>query len=398
MNDPVGIGTNAGNRVEAKFRVMLALTSTVVSLLLVEGFLRIYLPENFGLNYWPLLYQADDQLGYRYAPNRSSYRQETYEINQPITINSTGFYGEVRPIENKRDATRIAILGDSFTVGFEVPYGSNYPSVLESILNETSPACPCEVLNFGLDGTGTVQHARILERFALKFQPDIVILTFYENDVRDVAFGIPHREEYEGYLLMYRDADPSPLRSTVDSLNAMPWAVRAVLTHSYLARVINRRFFPGTPLNNTIKSKEEPLHTLDAALDIVIEEFRAMDAACQLAKCKFVVVTMPSKFIVAGDVKPARAAIYRDIGLRLEAMEMARFDLLNSFTAHSEGEQLFWQYDSHPTIAGHRLIAQEIAGFLESKIFPDVLSDKSGSGQITHELGTIGSPLVGGEM
>jgi lysophospholipase L1-like esterase len=79
---------------------------------------------------------------------------------------------------------RVAVLGDSIAaahpirVGREKPFGEH----LQDLLNASPRAKRVEVLNFGTDGYGTQQEARLLETRVAPFAPDLVIVAYCLND------------------------------------------------------------------------------------------------------------------------------------------------------------------------------------------------------------------------
>jgi hypothetical protein len=78
---------------------------------------------------------------------------------------------------------RILSLGDSFTVGYEVESSETFSSVLEQTLERKGR--PVEVLNTGVSGFSTAEAYLYLERELWKYQPDLVLLSFYVNDIVD---------------------------------------------------------------------------------------------------------------------------------------------------------------------------------------------------------------------
>ena len=91
---------------------------------------------------------------------------------------------------------RIVSLGDSFTIGFEVDVEDCFSSVLERALQKKGHGV--EVLNAGVSGYSTAEACLYVERELLKYDPDLVLLSFYHNDVRDNIrtglFRIEHGE------------------------------------------------------------------------------------------------------------------------------------------------------------------------------------------------------------
>lgn len=140
----------------------------------------------------PFMYAPHSQL--RYIPNPgTSWRYRTTEFDTQITINSHGMRDYERPLEKPPRTFRILCLGDSFTLGAEVELEQCYPKVLERLLNERATAqgdsIRYEVLNGGVGGYGTAQELLFLKEFGLPHKPDLVLVQFYANDVRDnVAF------------------------------------------------------------------------------------------------------------------------------------------------------------------------------------------------------------------
>lgn len=131
----------------------------------------------------------DKNLGYELVPDahygaeypatpRSPAKTVSYQIN------SDGFrdpriYARPKPA----GVFRIAILGDSFTFGIGVQGESPYPKVLERELAKRLPELPIEVMNCGVYGYNTRQEAALLGKRVVEYEPDMVFVCFYMNDV-----------------------------------------------------------------------------------------------------------------------------------------------------------------------------------------------------------------------
>jgi lysophospholipase L1-like esterase len=74
-------------------------------------------------------------------------------------------------------------LGDSFTVGYEVEGNETFSSVLESRLRAAGRNV--EVLNAGVSGFGTAEECVYLERELFSYSPDVVLVSYYQNDLTD---------------------------------------------------------------------------------------------------------------------------------------------------------------------------------------------------------------------
>ena len=135
-------------------RVGLLLASLLASLGIAETALRLFRPPAVQLNHQPVIFQVDPEIGYRYVPRSTSY-MERLEFKVPVRINDAGFFDDDFILERDPGVRRIAILGDSFTAGFHVGRGRNFPDRLESRLNHGEPVRRWEVMNFGMAGLGT---------------------------------------------------------------------------------------------------------------------------------------------------------------------------------------------------------------------------------------------------
>lgn len=100
-----------------------------------------------------------------------------------ITRNSLGFREREIEATKAPGTTRIAVIGDSFTIGQGLGREERFTEILEKALNGTAPVGRrYQVLNFGRGGAETVDHLEILEEFVLDLDPDFVLLQWYEND------------------------------------------------------------------------------------------------------------------------------------------------------------------------------------------------------------------------
>ncbi len=94
----------------------------------------------------------------------------------PIYVNNLGFIDRDREFEKKGDVFRIVICGASVSMGQGVEEGKNYPALLEKMLNERIPSRKYEVINLSIAGYGNNEILEVLEKFALKFNPDMIFI------------------------------------------------------------------------------------------------------------------------------------------------------------------------------------------------------------------------------
>lgn len=93
----------------------------------------------------------------------------------PITINSKGLRDGEYSFD-RNDKKRILVLGDSFAWGFGVTEKERFSELLESKLGNS------EIFNAAVAGYSTDQQFLYYVNEGYKFNPDIVLLLFCEND------------------------------------------------------------------------------------------------------------------------------------------------------------------------------------------------------------------------
>lgn len=120
----------------------------------------------------------------RYNEPGAEYRHKSYDVDVHFRINKQGMRSDRDfTYEKPNDVKRIVSLGDSFTVGYEVSLEECFSSVLERELNKAGVRT--EVLNAGVSGYSTAEECAYLERELIKYAPDLVVVSFYTNDLVD---------------------------------------------------------------------------------------------------------------------------------------------------------------------------------------------------------------------
>jgi len=190
---------NSG-RAPLRRRVLLAVLSPLVSLLLLEGILTVagfrYEPfaalreaDRFDELDTPLAYVADEELLWTLKPG--SVVHDPGHGFRESTINSLGFRGGEPPAGKEDGEFRVLCLGDSVVFGLNLKDAETVPVRLEAALR-AEPALAgrkVSVVNGAVPGFGAVQGLRALER--LRFvEPDVVVFWFGMNDAKP-ARGLP---------------------------------------------------------------------------------------------------------------------------------------------------------------------------------------------------------------
>jgi lysophospholipase L1-like esterase len=101
----------------------------------------------------------------------------------PYRTNSAGFRGPELPLRPAPGVFRIAVGGDSVTMGSGVLEEEAYPARLAARLAARGDGRRYEVLNLGLAGLNTRRVIERIERIGLPFQPDLLVYGFTLNDI-----------------------------------------------------------------------------------------------------------------------------------------------------------------------------------------------------------------------
>ncbi|MBN1423005.1 SGNH/GDSL hydrolase family protein [Candidatus Fermentibacteria bacterium] len=144
-------------------------------------------------------------IGHLYADNADLYGwgfhpYELIRTRDPDTgeiykayANNHGWRDRDRVFENPSGAYRILALGDSHTFGPLVPATHTYTRILEDTL--TSAGYDVEVLNIAYGQWGTDQEVEALRLEGARYQPDLIVLQFCDNDLLDNTYRQWHENK-----------------------------------------------------------------------------------------------------------------------------------------------------------------------------------------------------------
>ncbi len=397
-------------------RGAIATASVVLSLVLLELFLRLFAPQPLNLYNFALLNEegaVDKNVGlwtggsfYRaeikppgVGPMRPNLRARMGNVD--IEVNEHGWRDRAYPREAAPDTHRLMVVGDSVTFGYGVPLAETYHKRLEDRLNEAGRAVGrrFEVLALGGGGGTTYDALGMVRHHIGYFKPRELWLAFNLNDILFYPRGPlgPRGEEGKPGPTARREPGPSLLgRATM----ALEWLrVRTDLLlrpRSHLYHLVRQRakvllryvgiYSPNLQPEAAFAFSSERAQgawstTLPAILEIREEAARH--------GARFSVVVLPAD----PQTSPTTAALYREqfhfrfddgfaagvvqqrICEALREREIECWDPLPLFRAHS-GEQLFLRVygDSvdwnHPNSAGHALLAEALFAAVKPRLLP----------------------------
>lgn len=357
--------------------LLLPLFGLSLGCLLAEASLRLLKPPQAAITRAPCIYEMDDILGFRFQPGATGWMQKNFEINNFVQINSLGFHDIEHPwaAPNRR---RILVVGDSFTAGLEVDRSLLWTQVLQRELASLGYT-KLDVINLGIDGTGTDIHLRLIERYLAQFQPELVILAFYKNDPDDITKRLPHRECYRGYTLAFRDpANQTRLRTFMNEAKPLPPPADFLYRHSFSVRmatfyleddifwrngyqVPNRNYHAAAMLDLPVDHQAESPPGLD---ELVLQLKHQVEAA----QARLLILPVP-----ANDRWNQPADSRETLIDNLSEPVLAQVQIIDVLPAMktllSEDqrtyEMMFWRYDEHMNAYGHEILGVAAASAID---------------------------------
>src|SRR5262245_5879731 len=151
------------------------LASMLLSLALAEVAVRLLVTVR---DVGPVFSVPDPWFGKRLKPNLSAVRT-TPEFTMRLTTNSFGFRG---PQTDRLPLHAILFLGDSFTMGYGVSDGEEYPALIAAALQQRYAKSAPPVINAGIGNSGNGFWLKILARYGEAIQPRVVVMQVFEND------------------------------------------------------------------------------------------------------------------------------------------------------------------------------------------------------------------------
>lgn len=347
--------------------VLLALViSLVIGLLVLEGGLRL-----IGMGPTSTMMHFDDVLGWSKKPD-IVFEKSNREFDVTYEINSLGLRDDPMSDPSKPANTfRVAMLGDSFTLGLAVNREDLFVDQLERWWRTENRRV--DVINAGTEGYSTDQQVRWLQEYGEEFQPDLVLLLAYENDLYWNS-----QSQYMGKDKPRFGPDGTlDQRKLVDTADKS-WKTKFALTKSFVPKPdVSEHFFVPEGGRGPILKEFGPLLLTPPAFMAEVKDhtrgaLRALKATCDELGARAVVVPIPSHAVVDSKYRkkfgetalglppdrwdPSRPvdtflALAKEVGLET-------LDPRTTFKATATGQALYNQVDWHLNPAGNETFAR----------------------------------------
>jgi len=356
----------------------LALGAAALALCLCELGARMIFPAPPDATRQPQIsHLYDAEIRYVMAPSQQGWIEDAF-----ITVNALGFRGPEVVVPKPYGRFRVAVIGDSLTLGWGVADNETYAARLDRLLRERFPGRELDVVNLGVGGFNTRQAVTWLERNLGQLQPDLVLVGFYSNDVPDAL---------EDELGGTRIAAINPVPGQAMRMNPRPpessWWDRALRKSRALyvaGRAFNRLRGAGewgmsrfSMEIDMLEGRESP--QLERAWQLVGSQFDRLRSLADQGRFAVGVVVLPCKEQVMGQYP--NASFQKRVRSLVEPLRFDVIDPLPLMAEHrTEIKDLFIPYDrNHPTASGHELIAQAILRYLDQHSIVPPMAKVSGN-------------------
>lgn len=356
-------------------KIVLFVISTVVTLLICELLIRIAFPQ---ISDHDTMFQFEENIGWEFIPDKEV--QIVYEegINHAMKVNEDGYRDT--PFGEKKDSSKIMLLGDSFASNISVKDDEVFTRVMEDLLPNTS------VYNLGVNGYGQVQEYMILKEWFPKIQPDLVVVLIYlRNDFTDNMGKYPWL--YPRPTVAFNEGGSMqitpPSIANYTSKKKLPFYYK-----SHLFLFVKRRIA-------TIKakfSKEEDasytppeIHTCNTTFSDETKAMYEMMGKLMLEMNQYGKDNnTPIVFVLAPSLVQVEDALWTEVTeydttLRLQndlpnttllafakANNLQMIDLMPSLQkAHRSGSKMYNTQEQHWTVQGNKVVADALSGYIK---------------------------------
>lgn len=132
----------------------------------------------------------DPVIGHEHGAERKSEL-----MGVTVETNSKGQRDREIPYERTPGVMRIAMVGDSLTQGWGVPFEDTFSKRIERLYE--AAGTKAEVVNLGVGNWNTIQEVQYFLTKGYKYRPDIVVLNYFVND----AEPLPVKHEEPSWLM-----------------------------------------------------------------------------------------------------------------------------------------------------------------------------------------------------
>ncbi|MBD3155413.1 MAG: hypothetical protein GF368_02035 [Candidatus Aenigmarchaeota archaeon] len=268
--------------------LLLLLSLTICFLVLEMGF-RILLKNRATSGYWPeenTIFVPD--LKRSMYPNITNLVKFSPEFSYNISTNSHGFRDTEHELEKSNNTCRVLFLGDSSTFGYTVERNESFVRLFEKKLEDSSEK-NVEVMNLGVGGFSTTEEYIVLEKYGIKYSPDVVIMVSTIGDFYD-SLAYEKRSENPPETLIFKIYKKSRF------LNWLYWRFKFSMLGDKILKFFGVSKFTINTMNFQAELVKENYNSqmVNRSIELVEEAINDSNDLCEKEGCKFVVTYLPT--------------------------------------------------------------------------------------------------------
>lgn len=206
----------------------------IAVILFSEIFVKVFFKDKLRERAYPLFFQPDTLIGFKYIPDSTSFKI-TPAFKNKIKINNIGFTGKDVDIQKKDDSYRIVFVGSFVATGIDLNYGKSFVEILNEIYKKNNKNI--EIVNCSIEGAErSTYQLNLIKYYVPKLMPDMVILTPefpLKNQIR-------YRKRYKDYMIVYYDysIDLNPVYNLIDNKYYKPNLFKFLYDNIYSFRYL----------------------------------------------------------------------------------------------------------------------------------------------------------------
>ena len=349
--------------------LLLIVCSLLIVLVISELFLRI--AGYKVVTFYPFsgFHQFDADLGWTQIPGHEAvFQGREFKVN--IKTNSHGYSDKDYPFTKPAGSERVVVLGDSFTWGWGVEQEEIFCEVAEKNLERV------EFINLGQTAYSTAQEYLLFKKLGMKFSPNFTILAFGPNDIMENSEN-PKRPKFlvkDGMLELENSPIPLSLHEKIKKFLKDHFLLYSLIDYRY---VLLRQFLkPSGKRPNGydwvpdyfFKSYHEKMQgPWDVTKALLLEIDKLTDH-------RFLIMYIPNRLQVEEEtyqqaVLTTQGRMNTPFDESLidlfypnkllqefsEEQGIPFLDLTSYFRKENKQHSLYFKYDGHWTMEGHRL-------------------------------------------
>ena len=334
------------------------------------------------------LFEYDSDIGFRVRAH--------FPADEGRFTNQFGFNDRDYPLQKAQGTFRILVVGDSF--GWAGGSEGNYTALLETMFERRDGSQKIDVINTGYPGTDTGEQLVMLKKYALQYNPDLVVLGFFAgndffeadpNRKRIVVNGCfididkRHEHRFLGYPIITQSRAVYFLKQKYEIHNRTKKASEEAQERVAAGQPAPFKNLPEDTFLNIQHAKLEFFNTKTSVqrfgpnINYIFESISEMNDLLKSRNIKFMVAIYPDEMQVSPkqfDTLVSKFALNRKdynlnlagdvLGSFLESKQIPYLDLLGRFRTEEQKQELYLWRNTHWNKAGNELAAEMLFQYL----------------------------------